>query len=199
MRTIKRYNNRKLYDTEAKRYITLEGIAELVRAGHDIEVVENDSGEDLTAVTLSQIIFEQQKRGLRAPLGFLTNLIRVDSGSPLEMLRRSLTLPGSAFSAIEKEIERRLQELVEQGEMTAEQMRRLQSDLMARFQEGERRPPERDQSFFTRFNIPTHHDLQELTRRIDTLNERLEELVAQNRRGRAAAVQEGEETGEGRA
>jgi len=59
---IKRYGNRKLYDTKASAYITLDGIAELVRQGKDLRVIDNDSGEDLTAVTFAQIIFEEEKR-----------------------------------------------------------------------------------------------------------------------------------------
>ena len=59
---IKRYGNRKLYDTQASRYVTLDRIAELVREGKDLRIVDNDTGEDLTAVTFAQIIFEEQKR-----------------------------------------------------------------------------------------------------------------------------------------
>ena len=60
-RIIKRYSNRKLYDTEDKRYITLEQIQQLVKDGQDIKVVENQTGEDLTTVTLSQLLLEQEK------------------------------------------------------------------------------------------------------------------------------------------
>ena len=56
---IKKYANRKLYDTRTSRYITLDGIAELVRAGHEIEVVDRDDGSDLTQVTLSQIVLSE--------------------------------------------------------------------------------------------------------------------------------------------
>jgi polyhydroxyalkanoate synthesis repressor PhaR len=61
-RLIKRYGNRKMYDTQTSRYVTLDGVAELVRAGDDLRIVDNDSGEDLTAVTFAQIIFEEAKR-----------------------------------------------------------------------------------------------------------------------------------------
>ena len=61
-RLIKRYGNRKMYDTQASRYVTLDGVAELVRGGDDLRIVDNDSGEDLTAVTFAQIIFEEEKR-----------------------------------------------------------------------------------------------------------------------------------------
>ena len=61
-RVIKRYGNRKMYDTRASRYVTLDGVADLVRAGEDLRIVDNDSGEDLTALIFAQIIFEEEKR-----------------------------------------------------------------------------------------------------------------------------------------
>jgi hypothetical protein len=60
---IKKYANRKLYDTHTSRYITLEGISQLVREGRDIQVVERDSGRDLTPLILSQIVVGEEKRG----------------------------------------------------------------------------------------------------------------------------------------
>lgn len=62
-RTIKRYENRKMYDTEKGRYISLKGIAKLIRSGEDVKVIDNTSGEDLTAQTLTQIILEEGKDG----------------------------------------------------------------------------------------------------------------------------------------
>jgi len=59
---IKKYANRKLYDTHTSRYITLEGISQLVREGRDIQVVERDSGRDLTPLILSQIVVGEEKR-----------------------------------------------------------------------------------------------------------------------------------------
>jgi len=61
-RLIKRYGNRKMYDTQASRYVTLDNVAELVRTGEDLRIIDNDNGEDLTAVTFAQIIFEEEKR-----------------------------------------------------------------------------------------------------------------------------------------
>jgi len=62
MRMIKRYTNRKLYDTEAKCYVTLEDLAELICEGHDIQVHDNGTGEDWTAITLTQILFDMEKK-----------------------------------------------------------------------------------------------------------------------------------------
>ena len=58
-RIIKRYANRKLYDTQESRYVTLDQISHMIRAGEDVQVLDNNSKEDLTSVTLAQIIFEE--------------------------------------------------------------------------------------------------------------------------------------------
>lgn len=63
VRVIKRYANRKLYDTRDSRYVTLDRIAELVRNGEEVKVFDNRSKRDLTKVTLAQIIYEEQRSG----------------------------------------------------------------------------------------------------------------------------------------
>ncbi len=63
VRVIKRYANRKLYDTCDSKYVTLDRIAELVRNGEEVKVLDNRSKQDLTKVTLAQIIYEEQKSG----------------------------------------------------------------------------------------------------------------------------------------
>jgi polyhydroxyalkanoate synthesis repressor PhaR len=75
-RVIKRYANRKLYDTQRSRYVTLDQIAEMVRAGEDVRIVDNNSKDDLTALTLAQILFEQEKKGGFLPLAALRNIIQ---------------------------------------------------------------------------------------------------------------------------
>lgn len=66
-RIIKRYDNRKLYDTESRKYISLEEIAGLVREGVDVKVIEQSTEKDITTQTLTQVIFEEGKKG-RNPL-----------------------------------------------------------------------------------------------------------------------------------
>ncbi|MBI2203240.1 MAG: transcriptional regulator [Candidatus Rokubacteria bacterium] len=74
---IKRYSNRKLYDTQESRYVTLDEIEEMIRAGKEIQVVDAGSGEDLTSVTLSQIILESERHHRAAlPAAFLHQLIK---------------------------------------------------------------------------------------------------------------------------
>ncbi len=60
-RVIKRYANRKLYDTRDSRYVTLQQIGEFVRDGQDVKIIDNTSKEDLTSATLAQIVYEAEK------------------------------------------------------------------------------------------------------------------------------------------
>ncbi len=80
-RIIKRYANRKLYDTQRSRYVTLDQIAGMIRAGEDVKIVDNTSKEDLTALTLTQILFEEEKKGGFLPLAALRNIIQSGGAS----------------------------------------------------------------------------------------------------------------------
>jgi polyhydroxyalkanoate synthesis repressor PhaR len=85
-RVIKRYSNRKLYDTQSSRYVTLEQIADLIREGEDVRIVDNNSKEDLTGITLAQIIFEEEKKQKSfLPLAAMRNIIK-SGGERLEEL-----------------------------------------------------------------------------------------------------------------
>src|SRR5437667_369081 len=88
---IKRYSNRKLYDTQESRYVTLEEIEEMIRAGKEIAVVDAASGEDLTSVTLAQIILENERNhGAALATAFLHLLRR--RLKPLGRARDGLSL-----------------------------------------------------------------------------------------------------------
>jgi polyhydroxyalkanoate synthesis repressor PhaR len=77
IRLIKRYESRKLYDTEESRYVSLDDIAAWVRTGQEVRVVDNGSSEDVTAQTLTQIILEEGKKGTSSlPSELLHDLVR---------------------------------------------------------------------------------------------------------------------------
>lgn len=79
---IKRYQNRKLYDTQQSCYVTLDDIAKMIRADEEVTVVDNKTKRDITASTLSQIIFEAEKKaGDYAPLSVLREIIQHENGS----------------------------------------------------------------------------------------------------------------------
>src|SRR6478752_8876178 len=99
---IKRYTNRKLYDTVESRYVTLDEIAEMIKSGTEVKIVDNRSKDDLTSVTLAQIIFEEEKKKNQMPLAVLREIIRH---------------PGESISGfIQKEVSPRVQAIREDAE-----------------------------------------------------------------------------------
>lgn len=85
---VKKYGNRRLYDTEDSRYVRLDEIAERIRGGADVQVVDAKSGTDLTAPTLAQIIFEDRNAARLLPVPLLLQLIRMGDGPLAEFLGR---------------------------------------------------------------------------------------------------------------
>ncbi len=78
MLIVKKYSNRRLYDTDESRYITLEELADRVRSGTDVRVVDAKTNTDLTQQTLTQIILESRGAGKLLPVPLLTQLIRME-------------------------------------------------------------------------------------------------------------------------
>src|SRR5256885_9217750 len=76
LKVIKRYTNRKLYDTVESRYVTLDEIAQMIKGGAEVKIIDNRTKEDLTSVTLAQIIFEEEKKRSQMPLEALREIIR---------------------------------------------------------------------------------------------------------------------------
>lgn len=82
VKIIKRYQNRKLYDTQQSCYVTLDDIAKMIRSNEEVMVIDNKSKNDITAATLTQIIFESEKKASQyAPLFTLREIIQHGNGS----------------------------------------------------------------------------------------------------------------------
>jgi polyhydroxyalkanoate synthesis repressor PhaR len=88
---VKRYSNRRLYDTDESRYITMTELADKIRQGSDIRVVDARTGDDLTQVTLTQIIIESRGAGRLLPVPLLMQLIRLGDDALAEFLGRYMT------------------------------------------------------------------------------------------------------------
>ena len=102
---IKRYSNRKLYDTQESRYVTLEEIEEMIRAGKEITVVDASSGEDLTSVTLTQIILENERARRALPSAFLHQLIKHGEAWQ-DFVQRSMRSSMEGIVSSQREMER---------------------------------------------------------------------------------------------
>jgi len=109
---IKRYSNRKLYDTQESRYVTLEELEELIRAGREISVVDVSTGEDLTSVTLAQIILENERsRRAGLPTAFLHQLIKHGEAWQ-DFVQKSMKSSLEGIMSSQREAERVFRELV---------------------------------------------------------------------------------------
>jgi polyhydroxyalkanoate synthesis repressor PhaR len=179
MPVVKRYPNRKLYDTEAKKYVTLDGIAKLIRQGDDVIVIDHTTEEDLTAVTLTQIIFEQEKKkGGFLPKSVLTGLVQA-GGDTLNTLRRSLSVPLDLIHQVDSEIERRLQLLVSKGELAKEEGANLRDKLLSfSIQLDSELPDGQDlSSLLSRHGVPTRGDIDHLNEQIEALTKQLDGVI----------------------
>jgi len=146
---IKKYANRKLYDTRTSRYITLEGIAELVREGHEIKVVDRDNGHDLTQLTLSQVVLSHEKRGPARLVDAGGEVIAERGQALLDYVRKTLNVP----SDLRNQMERRREVFEERADEAIEGTLR-------------------------RLRIPSHTDIDRINARLDRITAQLKQLGA---------------------
>jgi polyhydroxyalkanoate synthesis repressor PhaR len=165
-RIIKRYSNRKLYDTKDSRYVTLLQIAEMVRAAEEVQIIDNNTKDDLTEITLAQIIYEEQKAHSRnVPLQTLKELIHARTEKVLADLREGPigrlipgTKPGEEkVEVVAKDAKDSKPTLVDQAK---EKLEEMQHNLDER----------------VRTVLASFRPLQQLQQEVKRLNERLEEL-----------------------
>lgn len=112
-KVIKRYTNRKLYDTVESRYVTLDEIAAMIKDGVEVRIVDNRTKEDLTSVTLAQIIFEEEKKKNQMPLAVLREIIRHPGESISGFIQKEVT---PRVASIREEAESRLDKLLRRDE-----------------------------------------------------------------------------------
>jgi len=182
MRVIKRYPNRKLYDTEEKKYITLDGIADLIRQGEELQVVDHTTDEDLTAVTLSQIIFEQEKRSSGfLPQSVLAGLVQ-SGGDTMNALRRSLSAPLGLLHHVDEEIEKRLQTLVNRGDLEREDAASLREKLLALGSDvaESTSPTQQIGRLLSTRGVPSRDEVAQLTNQIEELSSRIDSLIEES-------------------
>ncbi|HEX2646141.1 MAG TPA: polyhydroxyalkanoate synthesis regulator DNA-binding domain-containing protein [Candidatus Dormibacteraeota bacterium] len=149
---IKKYVNRKLYDTLTSRYITLEEIAQLVRDGHEIQVVDRDNGRDLTQVTLSQIVLSEEKRGPQRLVDAGGEMLQERGQALLDYVRKTLNVPAAELRT---QVERRRVDLESMADDALERA-------------------------LGRLKIPSRRDIDRINERLDRLSAQMRRLGAVN-------------------
>ena len=163
---IKRYANRKLYNTAASRYITLRGIAELLENGEEVKVVDNETGEDMTAVTLSQILVETERGGRSVPGSLLSELFQRGGSAIVERVRKGVD---DAREDLE-ELRGSLRGLMS-ANGAAKESASGTAEIERLFQRGFERMAQA-------LDIPRRSELREISERLDRLTRLIEEREA---------------------
>jgi polyhydroxyalkanoate synthesis repressor PhaR len=178
VRAITRYENRKLYDAAAARYVTLEDVGAMVAAGQDVEVKDRKTGEDLTNLTLAQVILEGiRTQTARIPRQILAHLVRLAFGA--SSMGAAWTGPQEAAARARDEAERIVGRLLARGRLSLEEGMALRQDisgsvhrLVAEAQEG---LESRLHGLFVRAETRSNPSLHGLKDRLDTLETYLKE------------------------
>ncbi len=155
---IKRYANRKLYNTETSRYITLKGIADLLENNQEVKVIDNESGEDITSVTLSQILVDTERGGRAVPGNLLSELFQKGGDALYGALRRSVD---DTRENVE-EFQRNMRKMLGQDGESRDWVAFSPPDLEKVVQQTLER-------VLRVLDVPSRRDIEELNQRLDKL------------------------------
>ncbi|PIR21444.1 MAG: hypothetical protein COV45_01470 [Deltaproteobacteria bacterium CG11_big_fil_rev_8_21_14_0_20_47_16] len=127
-RVIKRYPNRKLYDTLESCYVTLDDIGQMIKTGEDIQVIDNNTHEDLTSMTLAQIIFEEEKkRKSPALLTTLRGIIQSSGETLRDFVQKSVENSVREFSHVRDDVTDFVDRISARGQLSANDRHNLLS------------------------------------------------------------------------
>ena len=195
MHKIKRYANRKLYDTTDKKYITLDQISKLIKGGHKVSVVDNQTGKDLTAVTVSQCLArDRKKKGSELESNVLIQLLRKGPATLVDYGRKYVSLWERALTMADEEIDKMVDRLVIDKELSKKEGSTLKKDISGRTENlktwiGDK-IDQRISEVLGIMNLATKEQVNHLTDKIETLTskvKKLEKAHARSPRSRRAS------------
>ena len=182
---IKRYANRKLYNTQTSRYITLKGIAELIDAGEDVRVIDNETGEDITNVALSQILVDHERSSSGSSRTMLSELISRGGDALYSALRRGV---GDASEGIEG-LQQNLRKIVKDRERDASKLGEWIAVATPDFERVVQAAMER---VFKLLDLPRRADIEALNQNLRRVADAVESLQrAESNRAAAGAQTSG--------
>ena len=181
MHKIKRYANRKLYDTKSKKYITLDKIAKLLKAGEEISVLDNKTGEDITAATVSQILARAKKgQADNGASNVMIQLLRKGPGTLVDYGKKYVSLWDRALTMADEEIDRLVERLVKEKEITPSEGSRLKKDMLNRADDLKKwiaeKIDQRVNEALDLMNLASKEKVSQLTGKIDKLTRKVQNL-----------------------
>jgi polyhydroxyalkanoate synthesis repressor PhaR len=177
---IKRYSNRKLYDTQKKKYISLSEIQQIIQSGQEIRVINNDTGEEITSQILADIIAgaEKNQNGF-LPQEMLASMIRMGQDRVVGF-QHAFSLSTILSRIVDNEISRRLTYLHQAGNINETDRQQIEELLITKTT-GESSPTvminEYIQSLLQNAQIPSRNDFQSLQEQLNQLNLELDTLL----------------------
>jgi polyhydroxyalkanoate synthesis repressor PhaR len=166
---IKRYANRKLYNTDTSRYITLKGIAELVEAGDDVRVIDNETGEDITSITLSQILVDYERSNRAVPKNLLSDLIQRSGDALYGALKKSVGDASDGIGELQKNVRRAIRAREEEATRFRDALHDARSDWDSMLEGAMER-------VFRALDLPRRKDIEALSENLERVAEALERL-----------------------
>lgn len=190
MHKIKKYANRKLYDTTDKKYISLDHLAELIKAGEEVTVVDNRTGEDITSSIVSQLLARDKKDDdTEVPSSVLIQLFRRGSGTLVDYAKKYSTLFQSAVTMAEDEIDRLVTLLVRDKEISESEGSRLKKEITSYTDNLKKWIGEnvdhRVKEVLNVMNLATKEQVNDLTAKIGSLTKKVEKLEKASSRNTA--------------
>jgi polyhydroxyalkanoate synthesis repressor PhaR len=177
-KVIKRYTNRKLYDTEESRYVTLDEIAQMIKAGGEVKIIDNRTKEDLTSITLAQIIFEEEKKTSKMSLDTLLGLIRHGGQVAQRLVEGTQAELRGRVEAVRDAAAQRVQNLLTRGQDTRDKALELVQASQEAMVSLQRKVDDRVRSAVEGMSNlgDLRRQLEDIGQRIEGLEKRLDEL-----------------------
>jgi len=193
MHRIKKYANRKLYDTTDKKYISRTRLSELIKQGKDIIIIDNETGEDLTASIVSSLIATTRgKAGGTVSSGVLIQLFRKGGNALTDYAKRYVSFWQRSFTMAEDEIDDMVKKLVKSKEISTSEGTRLKREIMGFTTSLKEWISEaidkRLKEVLAATNLATKDQVSKLNERIQTLEKKLEtfeDIQAKEKKGTA--------------
>ena len=158
---IKRYSNRKLYNTETSRYITLKGISELIDQGVSVQVIDNETGEDITSVALSQILVDSERSNSSVPGSLLSQLMGRGGDAIYGALKQGVSDASEGLEELQERVKRAI------SSESGEDRRRFGDWIAFSGPDFEQKIRGAVQRVFEVLDLPRHSDIERLNKNLE--------------------------------
>jgi len=179
---IKKYSNRKLYDTKEKKYVNLSEISRLIREGAEVKVIDNETKEDITSLILAQIIVEQEKtKKIMLPSIFSPLKILKKGGEDMLNLSKKMFLAGIGTLSLTKEKAIKIaDDLIKRGELSQSESKEFVVNLLDKAEKEkdkllEKIKPDIEKSI-EKMNFASKKSVDNLEKKIDELGNKIDQL-----------------------